>query len=102
MGRSAVDSSKCLDISGANIQEGRYLQVWDCDFGETQLWDYDAVPGRIYHCKDGDCTGAAFCVDVPNDDVGSEIQIFGCNNEPGQSWKLGPSSLPAVPVPAVE
>merc|ERR1711966_68726 len=82
--RSAVDSAKCLDISDGNVQAGTLLQMWDCYFGEGQAWGYDEDPGRISHCKDGDCGGSVFCLDVPQNVIGSQIEIWNCDDKPVQ------------------
>lgn len=100
--RSAVDISKCLDITNAYVEKGTLLQIWDCYFGEGQFWGYDDGPGIIYHFRAMDkfTIAGKFCLDLPEDVIGSQIEIWNCDDKPAQSWSLGPSSFPPVPIPS--
>ena len=76
---TSVASSRCVDITGGNNNDGTPLQLYDCNNTVSQSW---SRPG------DGTVQAMGKCMDVrggSNTD-GTPVQIYTCNNSASQQW----------------
>ncbi|WNV82992.1 RICIN domain-containing protein [Umezawaea sp. Da 62-37] len=73
-------STRCLDVAGANTTEGTQVLLWDCYGSTNQRWTRSSGGElRIFgdRCLDVNANGSA---------NGTKIQIWGCNGSPAQKF----------------
>lgn len=76
---------KCLDVPGYSTTNGTGVQIYDCNGGTNQTWQF---PGDGTVRPDYDTNK---CLDLPGYDTtnGTPIQIYDCNGGSNQQWSLG-------------
>ncbi len=75
-------SGRCLDVPSAATANDTQLQIWDCNGGSNQQWNYLANHElQVYGNK---------CLDVPGHatTAGTRVQIWDCNGGANQQWTL--------------
>jgi len=76
----AARYNKCLDVPSGQFQNGRSLQIWDCDTNNAnQAWQLDGNMLRTANNK---------CLDVPNGNayLGAPLQLWDCNPDNRNQW----------------
>ncbi len=78
-------SNRCLDVPSQSTANGTLLQIWDCNGGTNQQWNY--LPNgelQVYGSK---------CLDVPGHatTTGTRVEIWDCNGGANQQWTLNSS-----------
>jgi WD40 repeat protein len=75
-------AGKCLDVKGANPDNGIPIILWTCDGGDNQQWKITST---------GEIRGPANkCLDVSgaNSANGASIILWPCNGSANQQWKI--------------
>ncbi|MET8090482.1 RICIN domain-containing protein [Micromonospora sp. NPDC005220] len=74
-------NNKCLDVPGYNYADGQPVDVWDCNNGANQNWDFPAGTVRTQDNK---------CLDVTGNSTanGAPIEIWNCNGGANQQFVL--------------
>ncbi len=69
--RPANGGSMCMDVSYASRDNGSRLQIWNCNGGDQQQWDYSGGMLHVYGNK---------CLDVVEgvNQNGTRLQIWDC------------------------
>lgn len=72
-------AGKCLDVAGANANDGTTVQLYDCNGTGAQQW---TRPG------DGTIRALGKCLDVANAATadGTRVQLATCNGNAAQQW----------------
>jgi len=80
----AVGAGKCLDVPGYSTTQGTQPQIWDCNGGADQQWNFNAN-GIITNVQSG------LCLDVSGGWTanGALVQLLTCNSAANQHWTLG-------------
>ncbi len=75
-------TSSCLDITGANYNNGTLIQLYSCWGGANQQWQ--AVNGQLVNPASGKC------LDDPNFNTanGTQLVLWACNGGTNQQWHL--------------
>jgi beta-glucanase (GH16 family) len=79
-GNGAVKAlGKCMDVAGANPNDGTPVQIWDCNGTGAQTW---TRPG------DGTVRALGKCLDIAGGGTadGTKLQIANCSGNPAQQW----------------
>ncbi len=73
---------KCMDITGANYNNGTHIELWDCNGGANQQWQ--ASNGTLVNPASGKC------LDDPNFNTanGTQLELWTCNGGTNQQWHL--------------
>jgi lysophospholipase L1-like esterase len=77
---SNPQSTRCLDVSGANTADGAQVHLWDCHGGTNQRWTRTAAGElRVYgdRCLDVNAGGTA---------NGTKVQSWTCNGTGAQRF----------------
>jgi len=77
-----VGSNRCLDVPNQSTTDGTLLDIWDCNGGANQQWDYLSNGElQVYGNK---------CLDVPNNATaaGTRVDIWDCNGGANQQWTI--------------
>jgi hypothetical protein len=78
---------KCLDDTVDSTTSGNKIQIWSCNGGSSQNWEYvpDGSPGGA-----GTLQIHGKCADISNYGTanGSKIQLWSCNGGASQQWFL--------------
>ncbi len=77
-----VASNKCVDVPGFSTSNGTALDLWDCNGGGNQSWNWTADKQlTIYGNK---------CMTIGGDgsSAGSPVIITDCTGAPNQGWEL--------------
>ncbi|MBN1208666.1 MAG: RICIN domain-containing protein [Myxococcaceae bacterium] len=79
--RSALNTSKCLDLASSNTSNGNNIVVHDCHNGGNQRWIVDGpvLRSALKRSKVFDVSGG-------NTANGTRIQIWDDNGGGGQQW----------------
>jgi hypothetical protein len=75
-------SNRCLDVPNQATANGTLLDIWDCNGGANQQWNYLSNGElQVYGSK---------CLDVPNHATaaGTRVDIWDCNGGANQQWTL--------------
>ncbi|MFD8597176.1 non-reducing end alpha-L-arabinofuranosidase family hydrolase [Kitasatospora sp. NPDC059646] len=78
----SVASGRCLDVAGADQNDGALLQIYDCWNGANQQWTLTSSNQlTVYGNK---------CLDVPNHATtpGTRVQTYTCSGGANQQWRL--------------
>lgn len=85
---SAQNDNFCLDIpsAGQGIQP-TYLQMWECNGHQNQLWGYDGNTLGIYPTIKGE----AICMDLDSGSLnaGTRVNLYNCQPGNGEQWVVG-------------
>ncbi|BEI89301.1 uncharacterized protein CcaverHIS019_0206630 [Cutaneotrichosporon cavernicola] len=77
------DTSKCLDVQGANFANGTPVQIWDCNGTPAQSWTLQRGAGKVKLAANG----TNFCLDAgTNPANGVGMKIWSCVDVPQQNW----------------
>jgi hypothetical protein len=77
-----VGSNRCLDVPNQATGNGTLLQIYDCNGGANQAWNYLSDGElQVYGGK---------CLDVPGHATaaGTRVDIWDCNAGANQQWNL--------------
>jgi len=77
-----VGSNRCLDVPGLSTTNGTLLQIWDCNGGTNQQWNYLSNGElQVYGSQ---------CLDVPGNATaaGTRVDIAACTGGANQLWNL--------------
>lgn len=110
---SNPQSKRCMDVAGGGNEPGSQIIIWDCHGGTNQHWTrtnarelrvygdrcLDVTNGaRIQLCNGSPAQQFVFasngsivnasgrCVDVPQIDNGTPVQLHRCNGKGAQRW----------------
>ncbi len=74
-------NGKCLDVPGFNYTDGQQADMWDCNNGSNQNWDFTGGTVRTQNNK---------CLDVTGNGTanGTPIEIWTCNGGANQQFVL--------------
>lgn len=77
-----LESGKCIDASGASIENGTPIIQFDCHGGSNQHWKLTSE-GTIYGYGNK-------CLDVINGSItrGAGVQLWDCHGGSNQKWYL--------------
>lgn len=72
-------AEKCMDIAGANSDNGTSVQLYECNGTDAQQWVFS---------PDGTVQSLGKCLDVRGGDTddGAKVQIYDCNGTGAQQW----------------
>ena len=75
------DCSKCMDLYGANQNNGNKIDIWDCNGKPNQQWYWLDGSNLIK-------SNSNKCIDLPGGDTtnGNKLWIWDCNGTPNQNW----------------
>jgi len=86
-----VASGRCVDVPGFSTSNGTALDLWDCNGGGNQSWNWTADKQlTVYADK---------CMTIGGDgsSAGSPVIITDCTGAPNQAWELhGDLSITSV------
>lgn len=76
-------AEKCMDIAGANSDNGTAVQLYECNGTDAQQWEFSS---------DGTVQSLGKCLDVRGGDTndGAKVQIYDCNGTGAQQWTATP------------
>jgi Ricin-type beta-trefoil lectin domain/Cellulase (glycosyl hydrolase family 5) len=77
-----VGSSRCLDVPGVSTTNGTQLDLWDCNGGTNQNWNWTANKELVvygYKCMAVGGTGSS---------AGDPVIITDCTDSTSQQWNL--------------
>ena len=79
-------ANKCVDVPGAQSNDGAHLQLWDCNGTSAQQFTAGPNGSQVVLGK---------CLDVAwgSKDSGAIVQIAWCNAGPAQEWIFSGSTL---------
>jgi hypothetical protein len=73
-------SNRCVDVPGFSTTNGTALDLWDCNGGGNQSWNWTADKQlTVYSNK---------CMTIGGDGAGSPVIITDCTGAPNQAWEL--------------
>ncbi len=73
-----VASNRCVDVPGFSTAPGTALDLWDCNNGGNQSWNYTADKQLTVYADKCMTAGGA----------GSAVTIENCTGEANQAWNL--------------
>jgi hypothetical protein len=77
-------SGRCVDVPGFSTTAGTQLDIWDCNNGGNQTWDYtstDELSVYGYMCMQAGTTAAT---------AGAPVVIENCTGAADQRWAVNP------------
>ena len=83
----------CLDLFGHDQTNAAFAQVWACNGGANQHWQFEApaftgnAPLILMNANSGQCAGTGPDA-TPNQ---TTIGQWTCSGQPGVTWKIAPS-----------
>lgn len=80
---TGTQSGRCLDINDNTINNGTDAQLWDCNGGQNQVWQYNSTRKElvVYGNKCLDAHGAG----TTN---GTRVVIWDCTGGTNQQWNV--------------
>jgi hypothetical protein len=81
---------KCLDVKGKKSDDGTPTQLWQCNGGPNQKWQYTRA---------GELKGFADkCLDVEGGktDEGTPVILYTCNGGANQKWRFEKGALVGI------
>jgi hypothetical protein len=87
------------DANGNPADNGDSVQVWTCDGGTNQRWNFNENNGSYGTVTNDD---GGLCLDAQSDathspgDTGDRVQLWKCNGGAQQEWRPGTLSNGAV------
>lgn len=84
---SGLDDSKCLDVSGAGIDNGTNIQIWSANGSVAQMFYITRINSGWYSIRNIDSRKA---VDVAGGDSrsGVNVQLYDWNGTDAQLWQF--------------
>jgi hypothetical protein len=84
----AVNSGKCVDVTGNVTTSGALIEQWDCNGQKNQQFKFTAVSTGVYEVRP--MNGTTQCVDVYQSSTanGGVIDQWSCNGHTSQRWKV--------------
>nr|WP_324607929.1 glycoside hydrolase N-terminal domain-containing protein [Streptomyces rimosus] len=81
-----VGSDKCVDVPGANSQDGTDLNLHTCNNSDAQKWTFSGAGGEV--------RALGKCLDVQgaSQTDGTPVQLYRCNGTNAQKWTYDPQS----------
>jgi hypothetical protein len=77
-----VASGRCIDVPGFSTTSGTQLDLWDCNGGGNQSWNYtDARELTAYGSK---------CMQIASATAGAAVVIGDCTGATTQRWNVNP------------
>ena len=80
---------KCLDVPGFNDTNGTDVQIYDCNGGTNQQWEFwsDGTVRPTFNTNK--------CLDLPGWETanGTPIQIYDCHGSTNQQWTLSSNGI---------
>jgi hypothetical protein len=78
-------SGKCVDVSGAGVQDGANVQLWTCNHSNAQRFVVTNVSGNIYEFKNAN---SERCMDVAGASTadGANVQQWQCYGNGAQRY----------------
>ncbi|AZK95460.1 MULTISPECIES: ricin-type beta-trefoil lectin domain protein [Streptomyces] len=75
--------SLCIDVEGGRTGNGTPVQIWGCNWSNSQAWRRVPVDGVGFELR-----ALGQCLDVAGGRAvrGNKIQIYGCNGTMSQRW----------------
>ncbi len=85
------NSDKCLDVAGADANNGANVQQWDCHAGANQLWTLTDRGGGYYLIK---ANHSGRCLDVAGwgKSNGTNVIQYDCHGGDNQLWTPVPQT----------
>ncbi|GAA1578360.1 hypothetical protein GCM10009789_34840 [Kribbella sancticallisti] len=75
-----VESGRCVDVPGFSTTNGTALDLWDCNGGGNQSWNWTAEKQlTVYGEK---------CLTIDGSSAGSPVIITDCTGAQNQAWEL--------------
>jgi hypothetical protein len=88
-----VASTRCVDVPGFSTNNGTQLDLWDCNAGGNQSWNYTAAKELTVYTNKCMQAGAA---------AGAAVVINNCTGTAAQQWTLNPNqTVTSVANPAL-
>ena len=82
----AAASGRCADVPGFSTTAGTQLDIWDCNAGGNQTWDYTTTNELSVY---GDmCMQAGTTSTTP----GSPVDLESCTGATNQQWTVNPTT----------
>jgi Ricin-type beta-trefoil lectin domain/Cellulase (glycosyl hydrolase family 5) len=77
-----VASNRCVDVPGFSTSDGTALDLWDCNGGGNQSWNWTAEKQLTVYANK--------CMTIGGDggSAGSPVIITGCTGASNQAWEL--------------
>ncbi|MEU0096466.1 ricin-type beta-trefoil lectin domain protein [Kribbella sp. NPDC006257] len=90
-----VDSNRCVDVPGFSTTNGTALDLWDCNGGGNQTWNWTASKQLTVYANK--------CLTIGGDGAaGSPVLITDCTGVPSQAWQLNEDkSISSIGTPAL-
>ena len=75
------NGTECMDVSGANTNDGTAIQLWNCNGTNAQSWTWNSTDGTL-HVQ-------GKCMDVSGGRTanGTGVQLWDCNGTGAQEWR---------------
>jgi hypothetical protein len=75
------ESSRCLDVVGADHTSGAPVDIWDCAGGDNQKWVITSAGElRVY--------SGTRCLDAPSTASMTRVVVRSCDGSAGQKWSV--------------
>lgn len=89
-----VDSNRCVDVPGFSTTNGTALDLWDCNGGGNQTWNWTTAKQlTVYTDK---------CLTTGGESIGSPVLINDCTGASNQAWQLNDDkSISSIGNPAL-
>jgi hypothetical protein len=82
--RSFLNRDKCIQVKDSLFQEGKVIEINDCDTeNEAQRWIFSPT-GEIKSHFDS----PIYCID--DNGIGETVVVWPCDGTPDQYWRLIP------------
>jgi hypothetical protein len=79
----------CLDVYGAGTSPGTNVDIWNCNGGGNQSFNFVSQGNGIYEIQPSYATG--LCLDVyggGNSAPGTKVDVWSCTGGSNQKWSL--------------
>ncbi len=82
-----VGSGKCMDVKDWSKDNGATIQIWECHFGDNQIWVLESAGSGYYRIKS---KHSGKCLDVKgaSKDDKARIQLYSCHGKENQQFKF--------------
>lgn len=77
-----VESNRCADVPGFSTTNGTALDLWDCNAGGNQLWNWTAEKQLTVYAN------KCLAIGGEGATAGSPVVIADCTGAPDQQWEL--------------
>lgn len=69
----------CIDVPGGNGFNGAFLQLWECNGADGQIWVFDKYQIRLGIDEN-------LCIDADSMENGHQLMLWECNGWDQQTW----------------